>query len=325
MTTLLATGDIHLTNHPRDEYRWGIFPWLEEQADRRGVGDVVVLGDLTDKKDGHPSRLVNRLHDTLAKSPLTWWLMRGNHDYDVDPEWPFFRFLPQFINRPKVVDIGDLRCLFIPHVRKTDGHKWPKITDDVDMVFMHQTFKGAVAENGQRLPGLDPRAWDFPIVSGDVHVPQTIGNVTYAGAPHPIRFGDVFQPRVLYWDGTKWKSIQRTTIQKATPEITSIDALDRLDLEAGDQAKIKVRIPRRDFPSWPTIREDVIKWCKDHGVDLHGCKVEEDIMRARVPRDPMRTMVDTFTPTQLFEAFCDERDVDASYVKAGRAYVVGRP
>lgn len=29
--SILLTSDLHLTDRDRDEYRWGLFPWLKEQ------------------------------------------------------------------------------------------------------------------------------------------------------------------------------------------------------------------------------------------------------------------------------------------------------
>ena len=195
-TPFLATGDIHLTDDPRDEYRWRIFKFLRRMAEKHGVNHFVILGDLTDKKDKHSSRLVNRIVDELHALPGRVVVMKGNHDYDADPDTPFFRFLGHgggaitaglpvskvsFFTTPQAFNIGTTPCLIIPHVRKTDGYEWPKVPAGTRFVFTHQTFHGAVSENGMVMPGLPPDLLTLPdgceIVSGDIHVPQVLGGL----------------------------------------------------------------------------------------------------------------------------------------------------
>src|SRR5216684_1999102 len=98
MATILVS-DVHFTNNPRDEYRWGLLPWLVEQVDNRSIDQVLILGDLTDHKDRHPSSLVTRLSDGLHDlgQHCAVVVLRGNHDA-VDPNLPFFGFVNKFPN-----------------------------------------------------------------------------------------------------------------------------------------------------------------------------------------------------------------------------------
>ena len=57
----LLVSDLHLTDNPRDEYRWGIFGQIDSVIQTYQPSCLVILGDLTDKKDNHSSELVNRL------------------------------------------------------------------------------------------------------------------------------------------------------------------------------------------------------------------------------------------------------------------------
>lgn len=322
-TRLLITGDIHLTTHPADEYRWEIFPWLLEQADKRGVGAIVILGDLTDKKDAHPARLVNRAHAALTRSPVPVWVMMGNHDYDQDPDCPFFGFLANFIRKPTLVTIGDLRCYFIPHVRGMTPESVPSVPK-CEFLFMHQTFQGAKAENGQRLEGLDPAEFDglakVATVSGDIHVPQEIGGIVYAGAPHPVRFGDSFKPRVLYWDGKDLISVRRPTIRKAMLEIESLDDLVEAGLRSGDQVKVRYRMHRRDFPERQQRLEEVRVFCEHEGIHLHGIRVEAlETERVRIKGEPAPK--EARSHLEIYDAFCAARRIDPAYEKAGREFL----
>lgn len=319
-TRILITGDLHLTNNPRDEYRWDLFRSLRKLAKKHEAWHLVVLGDITDKKDRHSGRLVNRIvdaFDRLKRAGISVYALKGNHDYDQDPSCPFFRFLPGFITEPKALPVGDVPCLFVPHVRKTDGYEWPKVPEGTRFVFCHQTFVGAVVENGTSMDGLSEAIFAVPdgceVVSGDIHVPQRLKRVVYAGAPYPVRFGDTYEPRVLLFNGSKLVSLPRATVRKVSVVVRSSEDLDSLDLKEGDQAKITVRLRRRDLVDWPAIREKVLKWSGRSGVRLEACRVE-----ARKPKGQRVTdRASLRTPEQLFQAFCEARGVERAYVKAG--------
>ncbi len=341
MTPFLGTGDIHLTDDPRDEYRWRIFKFLKKAAERLGIRHFVILGDLTDKKDKHSGKLVNRVVDALNSLPGQVMVLKGNHDYDADPDVPFFRFLGPsvgdpnakllFFTQPSVqsfgtVPLGFTKCFFVPHVRKTEGHEWPKVPEGTRFVFMHQTFDGAEVENGTTLPGLPTNLLDLPdgceIVSGDIHVPQRLKGITYAGAPHPVRFGDTFQPRVLHFDGTKLLSIPRSTIRKESITISTAEDLDALDLREGDQVKVTLRLRRRDFPDWPKTREQVIKWASQKGIALAGCRVEERKSKEQVEAEATSgPSVQAKSFDELFHAFCADKGIEPVYVKAGEGWI----
>ena len=58
---ILVIGDLHLTDQPKDAYRFGIFKWIKKQIEKHQPEYTVILGDLTDKKDKHSAGLVNRI------------------------------------------------------------------------------------------------------------------------------------------------------------------------------------------------------------------------------------------------------------------------
>lgn len=342
----LATGDIHLTDDPRDEYRWRIFKFLRKAAEEYKVRDIIFLGDLTDKKNKHSAHLTNRVVDKVRELERDFnvRLMMGNHDYDVDATCPFFRFLDCFITVPQRDQLGPgegqshlrgTRVFFIPHVRKVEGHEWPAIPPKCDFVFMHQTFSGAIAENGARLEGLSPSLLDLSqartdipggcrIISGDIHVPQTLQGITYAGAPHPVRFGDTFEPRVLLWDGEELRSLPRSTIRKEVLEIRSVADLEALDLREGDQIKVRYKMRRRDFHNYPKSREEVMQWATAHRILLAGCRVEEVRPKPPVEHESGKgAQSAAATHLELFREFCDAKAIDPGYAKVGEGWVDG--
>lgn len=50
LDSAIMISDLHLTDSPRDEYRWGLFPWLREQIKVYKIEHLLILGDITDRK-----------------------------------------------------------------------------------------------------------------------------------------------------------------------------------------------------------------------------------------------------------------------------------
>ena len=331
----LATGDIHITDNPRDEYRWDIFPWLAMQAQNRGADFIVILGDLTDRKDQHPGRMVNRLVEALAelRKVCPVYILKGNHDYDQDPLIPFFKFMPDFITEetemtwpPGSKFSEHDRVLFYPYNRKFNGNE--RSWTGFDHIFLHQTFGGSVASNGFKMEGASTKIFrkskvgeNCVVLSGDIHVPQKCGNVIYVGSPHPVHFGDSFKPRVIFWDGEKLKSIKRTTIRKVVLTIRTIDELRESDLTPGDQLKVKAILPRSEFHQWADMRQQIQDICAERELILQGAAMEAEPDDAP-DQDDDQTVVRTGRMSgdykTLFKTFCDEKGIDSALVKAGK-------
>ena len=102
MRPLIFT-DIHLTDNPREEYRWRVFDdAIVQFLFLKKATDIMILGDLTDRKDNHSASLVNRLVRNVKRlaelAPVT--VLMGNHDY-LDPINPFFGFLGAAFRRER--------------------------------------------------------------------------------------------------------------------------------------------------------------------------------------------------------------------------------
>jgi UDP-2,3-diacylglucosamine pyrophosphatase LpxH len=173
---------------------------LGQYLARDDVNGAFILGDLTDAKDRHPATLVDRIvlsFQGLSKHGKSIYILKGNHDY-IDPSCPFFRFLSgfdfiEFITNPKVLN----HVLFLPHglpwlSKPAWKSKFPLDGDEEgswDLICCHETFTGCTASNGQQLDGIplsqvsSKVTGGTQVISGDIHVPQTIGNVIYTGSP----------------------------------------------------------------------------------------------------------------------------------------------
>lgn len=282
--TVLVTGDWHLSSHPRDAYRFDFQKTLRQLIEKHHVDTTVIVGDLTEAKDQHEAWLVNKVVDALYDLSVMCkvFILRGNHDA-LNPNWPFFGFVDTirnitWVNKPEDHQIDrDISALFLPHTRDCTVD-WEEVTfDGYDYIFCHQTFEGAVGESGHKLPGIpvDVFGDDARVVAGDIHCPQTIGPVTYVGAPYAIDFGDRFASRVLLLDGDKARSIPVRIRQKALVELRCINPGEVTILSgtddtgagasgarAGDIVKLRVQLDADDYAYWPEIKEDVRVWAE---------------------------------------------------------------
>ena len=292
----LLVSDLHLTVNPRDEYRWKIFEQMRNYVTKYKIGTVIIAGDLTDAKDNHSGILVNRLIHELAvlaqetKPYPRVVILRGNHD-GINPDWPFFMFLNslngvEFIAFPKRDTIANATVILLPHT-KIPEQKWkywlPKC-ELAEVCIAHMTVTGAHSEHNQVLKGIDKK-WlheiGIPIYSGDVHVPQVIKNLTYIGAPYPIKFGDSFTPGCIYFDraGEEYR-IDLKNIKRALITVRRKSDLAQLDdLKEEDQVKVRIKLPRSSLPEWSKLQASVKLRCKNAKIDLVSCdlRLEEDI------------------------------------------------
>lgn len=301
MRRVIVTADLHLTANPRDEYRWGVFDLLRELAEGHDDVRFVILGDLTDAKDRHPSRLVNRVVTSVERLAECGkvYILAGNHDY-IERRECFFAFLNslpgvRFIHsEPRVLRWGRRRVLFLPHMPgtavgeiETALRPHNATTGDLepfDLVFMHQTVEGSVASNGVRLGGL-PRELFAPhglVLSGDVHVPQRVGPVEYVGSPYPVRFGDEAECRVVVLTlGRKVLKNSVSTVRRFPARVfIRVNGISRAKralsrLKSGDQAKIELRLR----PGRAATAEDVASlraFASEAGVEVVSLAVTQE-------------------------------------------------
>jgi hypothetical protein len=319
--SVLITADIHQTDRPVDEYRWKLFPWLCEQAKKHNVDEILILGDLTDAKDRHPARLVNRLMtsaSSLAEVAYTVFL-KGNHDY-YDPSNPFFEFMKfapnmDFIKTPEVKDLSIGKCCFIPA-----GENWKQFKLlQLPYTFTHVTFDGSESENGTLLPGVDPaiaKGYEGKIYSGDIHVPQKIRkNVEYVGAPYHCRFGDTFTPRVLliHNDGSS-EDLRFPAPRKHTIEIDKIDALNKAKFKPGDHVKVRFYLRRTEYDEWRKTRDAI----KEIVIEREGILFGIEPIAIEIKEAKKTSEVDFMSSEQLVEAYCKNHRIPSNYMKIGK-------
>lgn len=269
---IIVTGDLHFSANPRNAYRDAFIDWLYKYADKTDTTDIIILGDLTDAKDEHGAELVNRVvgHLHALSKQCRVHILTGNHDY-VNAESPFFefsRFIPNvtWYSKPTVETLGIGNCLFLPHTHNWKK-EWPPHLKKryIDYVFTHCTVEGATGGFGHKLHGvpLDVFKNQRQVISGDIHGPQKVGNVTYVGAPYTINFGDDYVGRILQIQNGKVESVRVFLPQK---ELLVADSLAELKIRAkhqlrkGDIIKVEYNLKQHDQERWYDIKREIKEW-----------------------------------------------------------------
>ena len=321
----LVSADLHLTDRPRDAYRFGLFPWMAKQQRKHGVTATFILGDLTDKKDNHSSKLVNSIVDGLTMLAPPIYVLKGNHDF-IDPENPYFRFL-RCINGLKYytnpVHVSSLNVTMIPHQpnQQAFDEACKIIPPRAAGVMLHACLEGAIAETGRRLSGLQgPRVSEKSAgrvtLAGDIHRPQRLANgVVYVGAPYTVRFGDDFEPRVLLVKDGKLQNLHFPCPRKWVFNIHDAHELKQTKAKAGDQVKVRLELAREEAVEWQTQKQRVLATCKALGLEVYGVEliVNTNSRRERITAESSPSK----TARQVLTSFCKAENVASNIKQAG--------
>jgi hypothetical protein len=323
---IALTGDWHLTNRPEDAYRWEFLSWLRDKK----FDALIILGDLTDRKDHHDSVFLNRVIDELLQFVdlgRDVHILMGNHDYS-DPTSPFFKFIGHYRNCyyhavPQIWELGNARWAFYPHSRDPAEY-WESMNNGVNVgvqyTLCHQVFDGAISESGRELVG---HAGQFlsgagKIYAGDVHVPQKVGPIEYVGAPYPINFGDDFTPRIVLVDiGTgERKSIYPPHIKKVKLNITDPEQIEFTHgWRPHDQVKVTLQLTRGSLGKWDKYRRKIQRVCARNELVLCGIELK---LRTRERLSAERNVAVPITPQEQYDSYCKQRRVAASDRRYGK-------
>lgn len=331
----LVTADWHLTDNPRDSYRWDfVEKQLPKILQEEDVSLLLFLGDATEAKSGHSAELVNRLVATFTRlaslCPVIG--LTGNHD-GLIPDTPFWAFLAELKNvswvqkptplrlvarAPAGSSVAD-RTLLLPNTRTPD-RDWEDIDfKKYDWVFAHQCFATAKSESGHALSGTSLSF--FPkhtkIIAGDIHRPQTSGPLTYVGSPYQVDFGDDFEPRVLIWDGKSTQSLRVSGPQKRLVEASSLKELAAVKVNKGDI--VKVRYDIESYDQWPVRKHAIELWAAERGVVLH---LAQPVIASSGAAPKAGSLVgsaeaETLSDEEILKAYGKKRDVNDAYVSTG--------
>lgn len=326
---IIATADLHLSDQSRDSYRHSFMEALPAILDRRKADACVIFGDLTEEKDRHSAWLVNKVIAHLCAIGRPTMVVQGNHDC-INPDHPFFGFIGRipdltWIGSPCTADelgepwaslLGD--TLILPHTRdyKRD---WEGLRlKGRNYIFAHNTFEGADGGFGRKMEGVPLSVFpkDALVVSGDVHVPQELGCVTYVGAPYHVDFGDSYYPRLLELVGQGLRSIKLDFPHKQLLEVSSIDDLDDYETLHEDDI-LKIRIKVQDYAQWPDIKARVMQWGKSNGFQIHAVL---PVMKQRKVKQDLADNAPQ-TDKEVLQEYAERHGVDTATLKVGQRFV----
>lgn len=338
----LIVSDIHLNDNDRDAYRHKFLRTFRDMCRKYKIDVAITLGDLTDSKDRHPAWLVNQIADhfyKLAGICQDVIILLGNHDYQ-EADNPFFRFLQRidgvtWINAPTDENNAQCpvlkrfgACLWLPHT--TDYKRdWANLDlNRYDRIFAHQTFSGVlIGPNKQPFSGgipLDvlPQTEPNQVISGDIHVPQKLGPVTYVGSPYLIDFGDDFSPRVLMMDidgSGRFGSLQSIPCpgpQKRLVEISGPGDMAKhiKSMNEGDILKIRVARTAAQMDRWPEMKDEIRKWCDKQGFIPHVIQPALDQSKRMIAS---KAIGESRSDDQVLRDYAKSRDVKEPILKAG--------
>lgn len=287
--TAIITADLHLNDNPRDEYRWQACEAIIRYSKMIEASVCFICGDLTDDKDNHSAALVNRILELLPRFAREVYIIRGNHDA-IDPDKPFFKFVDlienlHFITKPTPVTHNDSRIVMMPH------GSFPAIltAPGVTLILCHETFEGADVGT-RRLSGMPIPNLSIPIVSGDVHVPQKIGPVTYVGAPTLHDFGDDYEPRILKLEdngrliSVKLKTPTKRLVEVSVAKTGVLDFPKAESVRRGDIVKMRLIFASTPDPKHvQECRELAAKWAIRQQVELYG--IEFNVPKGSLPTE----------------------------------------
>lgn len=329
---LLVSSDWHLSDDPRDAYRFRIIDgWMPALIKKHQPDALLYLGDICEAKDSHRAELVNDVvavfHALSKLCPIV--VLRGNHDWLSSPDNPFFGFLSRlpnihWVSSPTPLDqiFGkrlSIKGIMLPHSANPE-RDWSNIDFKAyDWAFAHQTFANAASDSGFRLSGVSLSFFPkhLKVISGDVHSPQTLGPVTYVGSPYQIDYGDDFTGRVLLLaDKQGLRSIPVDGPQKRLVEIKSLKELKRsfANVNEGDIVKVRVALTSEQQNEWAGIARELRALGADAGVVVHSL---QPVITGSSRSMSQRKEPDTRSDEQLLKDYAAARGVDDKTLKTG--------
>jgi DNA repair exonuclease SbcCD nuclease subunit len=296
----LLISDLHLVDDSSCEYRWSLFPWVNQVVRDEGVKTVLILGDLTDAKDNHSAELTNRVVAAIKSIPCQITILVGNHDW-LKAGQEFFRFLNvlpnvRYITSPSEdqgVGLRDVSAYFLPY-SKNPAKDWEGMDfSHYDYLFMHQTVTGSISSNGMSMAGDDlPDLNAGKVYSGDIHVPQVIKGVEYVGSPYHVHFGDAFKPRAVLIDvHRRAHDLHFKTISRMALTVSSLRELRKIKLSPGDQVKLKIELTEAEKHDWSRIRREAVSVLREAEAVVAGVQlvVQKSNRRVIIGEDQQRT------------------------------------
>lgn len=343
----LGIADLHLTAEVANEYRWKIFDHVKALVSEKKLTDVLLCGDISDFKDGHSADYVNKLINALAdlgKLVRVHWVM-GNHDM-VKADTPFFEFIKHidglyYYKEPTFYD--DENILLLPYT-KGAANEWKDLDlSGIELIFMHQPCIGSKSSDFYTLEsGLDPQyftkehaVFKGQVFSGDIHVPQTVRDVTYFGAPHLLRYGDKYETGGFIYTAKPAGDYEVERVDFPSPrkwhihidkpdDLTSYEAKVNQCPDFKDWVRVTVNFSGEGYEKWSEWRAEITRICTDVldviiGPIALGTKAVDFEAIERV--EETADKIDTTSPVTVLQAYAKREELDRHLIKLGTTII----
>ena len=322
----LVISDLHLTDNINNEYRWKIFDILMALCDKYNIYELIILGDITEKKDDHSGKLLNsvvenfiRLSELCKLSTIN--ILCGNHDY-VDNNIPYFKFLDKldisncnihFIYKPTKI----AEDLYIPYYYNNFSEISKKYSF-CNNLFLHHSFNGIMLRNGS----YEDKGNDISNLSnikfnncysGHIHLQQTYKNIEYIGSPYAIKFGDNNKGRVLLLkDGKKEYINLPRFINKIDVKLTNPEEIRTYDILEQDQVKVEINLTLQNCHEYSDMVQYIKKYVEDKGATISSIqgKLIQDV-------NITNTIVNTvgkLDSSEIIKRFCQNKQLPNQFL-----------
>ena len=325
MSSFLLWTDPHFTDNPIDEYRWDIFASLAELCFKYEVDEIVCLGDVVDRKDRHTGLLVNRLvqNFTTLKSVTNTEIkiISGNHEKPVTGPY-FWEFFNKIGIDYLIYPLKFSSIWYLPF-SANPVEEWKDLDlASASVILMHQTGQGARVEGDRELTSNNlPKFPNIQIFSGDVHRPQEVEGITYIGTPHPVRFSETWNNRVIVIEDDNFKkpiSVWLPSIKRAIVDITSSKELDTLSYKEGDQVRVRYTISGKKLADWPEEQEAIRKWAKSREVYIASLEPKFIGDGVQVETNTEALALELMSPDEIVIKFGKDEKLTADVIEVGR-------
>lgn len=368
MLKFLCIGDLHMLNtklkkllaedNPYPEHKdleeiiWpqmSIIDFAERYAKQHGIKYAVQLGDWFDMPEP-PQHIITLMADRLYRSPLSWYIILGNHDFAQKGRnslhiYNFFEKLNLIKNvrvfsEPTQITIDSIPMFFCPHPYSPMDLS---SSSKSKLCFGHFTVSGAVLENKRKVGEGECsistkmfRAKDYWIL-GDIHERQSINNrAVYFGTPLQTRFSEsenkfIFEVRARYQNKTDKLEVEHSAIKVDLPYVlktieveteTELSKLDfskekhyyRLILKRGVQIPLDYLAKNRRIIRAPSYygNKNELQAVYEERIEVSKLDIGEEGQGKRLA---------SFSPTLGLEEFLKDKGLNESQIKRGKSIV----
>lgn len=325
---ILLWTDPHLTDNPIESYRWEIFPFLLKTAEKYKVDVILCLGDLVNTKDRFSSSLVNQLIEECSllqiHSKAQILILSGNHDKPLTGPY-YFTFLKklgiEYITEPAYLQ--NINTWLLPF-SANPKEEWASLQlDKASCLFMHQTGQGATTGTDANYKLTSNNLPDFkgvPVYSGDVHNPQDIEGIVYVGTPHPVKFDESWNNRLVLVDSKDFNQYETIPIEggicRGINDISNSEELEAMLYQVRDQVKIRYHLTADKLTDWPIEEEKIKQWADKRGVYLASIEpilIGEGLQATEEEKATM----DILPPADIIKKFCEQEKLDDQVREVG--------